>query len=822
MVTENVNNNFEEQESSLFQFAEIWKIIVLNWYWILISVIVALGAAHAYLKYADHVYSHSISMLIKDQSTTPRRAGSIAIEGIVSNTSGFENELEILKSTSINTRVVKTLRLYASYWIEGSIKRVELYNKETPIIVDMPENQLENLRSNIELTITTKGEGYNVVISYPMAGQKAPVSISKNLKSLPAEISTPMGTILLQKNPNAELGSQKLIAYLRPLTATANSYRHRLVVAPSNKTTTLAKATMNDTKTARAIDYLNELFNSYNIDANEDKNEVATKTENFIKERLDHIRSELDSTEINIEVFKKDNELFDVRAKASEELSGTHEYERKMVELQMQTNLLNALYEYINDPAHRGEAIPANLGLSDAGLNAAIKEYNEYVIQRKRLLKSSSEDNPMVQRTNSYIEEMWPTIQMSIDAIRRNMAIQKENIDSQYKKYQSRFSTSPSQERKMNNIARQQEIKASLYLMLLQKQEENYISLASTAAKARIIDDAQCTSMVAPKTSMIYMTALGVGAIAPVALLFLISLLRYNIEGREDVEKLTKASILSDIPLSHKQSTENASLVVRENTNDMMEEAFRGLRTNLRFVLDQGEKVILATSCVPGEGKTFISTNLAMSLALMGKKVILVGLDIRKPRLVKLFNLSNNKSGITSFLTSESDTYDVLDEQIQHGICNENLDILPAGIIPPNPSELVSREKLDLTINLLKEHYDYVILDTPPVGLVSDTLSIGRVADMTLFVCRADYSPKSNFALINALINDKKLPKVNIVLNGIDLKRKKYGYYYGYGKYGRYSKYGYGKYGYGKYGHYGHYGLYGNYGNQDGKSRTEK
>ena len=241
-----------------------------------------------------------------------------------------------------------------------------------------------------------------------------------------------------------------------------------------------------------------------------------------------------------------------------------------------------------------------------------------------------------------------------------------------------------------------------------------------------------------------------------------------------------------------------------------MEEAFRGLRTNLRFVMSDEQKVILCTSCIPGEGKSFVSTNLAMSLALSGKKVIVIGLDIRKPRLVKLFGLPANKRGITTFLSSSDHGFELLDEQIVHGVANPNLDVLPAGIIPPNPGELVTREQLDIAISLLKEHYDYVILDTPPVGLVSDTLSIARVADVSLVVCRADYSPRSNFALINELQKTSKLPRVSLVLNGVDLKKRKYGYYYGYGKYG-------------KYGHYGHYGVYGHYGQHSEKTaHTEK
>ena len=395
---------------------------------------------------------------------------------------------------------------------------------------------------------------------------------------------------------------------------------------------------------------------------------------------------------------------------------------------------------------------------------------------------------------------------MSLDAIRSDVMTQKASADNQYHMFSSRISSTPTQERALTNMSRQQEIKANLYLMLLQKREENYISLASTAAKARIIDSPQYLGKVSPRSAIIWLAALILGLAFPVGLVLLMSLLRYRVGGRDDIEKLTKISILADIPLAGKSVDGERALVVRENTNNAMEEAFRGLRTNLRFILETGEKVILCTSCIPGEGKTFVSTNLAMSLALMGKKVIIVGLDIRKPRLVKLFNISADKKGITTFLSGTDMSYSVLDEQIVKGVINKNLDVLPAGIIPPNPGELISREQLDKAIELLEEHYDYVLLDTPPIGLVSDTLSIGRVADMSLFVCRADYSPRSNFDLINSL-------------NAVDMRKKKYGYYYGYGKYGKYGEYG--KYGYG-YGRYGHYGIYGQYGAHQSKEHTEK
>lgn len=807
------NEENREEEHRGFNLAALWKIVVLHWYWIVLSTIVALGAAFSYLKYTRPVYASNMKILVKDEDSRSRmyRGGQLALEsmGVISNSNGFDNELEILTSSNISQRVIKSLKLYVSYELDGRLRNHELY-KNNPYIVDMPENQLVDLHSLIQLKIDRQGDGVHVAGEIYVPRSKEPILFERSVKELPGSFNTPVGTITLQRNPGvgAELPEQAMYATIMPLEYAAKAYGSRLSVSASSKTTTVAVLNYLDTQPERAIDYLNELFRSYNEDANEDKNEVALKTEEFLKNRISAIREELDATESNLESYKKKNELINLTNDASNALNKLTEYQKEQVELETQLNLVTALLDYVDDPRNAFNVVPSNLGLKDADMSNLLNKYNDYVLQRNRLLKSSSPENPYVKRLTAQLEEMWPTIRLSLKSVRENILTQKRSAEDQYNLFSRRVGEAPTQERSLNNIIRQQEIKVELYLMLLQKREENYISLNSTAAKARVIDDPRSTGQVSPKTKVILLGALVLGLCFPVGLIYLLGLLRYRIEGREDVEMLTKIPVLADIPLAPKSLDGELSLAVRENSNDMMEEAFRGLRTNLRFVLSEKENVIACTSCIPGEGKTFISTNLAMSLALLGKRVIIVGLDIRKPRLVKLFGLSSDHRGITTFLSSDSGDFQDLDKQIHHAVLNPNLDVLPAGVIPPNPGELISREQLDHAIALLREHYDYVIVDTPPVGLVSDTLSAARVADMTIMVCRADYSPRNNFQLINALHHDNKMPKITLVLNGIDLKKRKYGYYYGYGKYSKYSKYGK----YGHYGHYGHYGVYGHYG----------
>ena len=798
------NKENREEEHSGFNLAALWKIVVLHWYWIVLSTIVALGAAFGYLKYKRPVYASNMKILVKDEDSRSRmyRGGQLALEsmGVISNSNGFDNELEILTSSNISQRVIKSLKLYVSYELDGRLRNHELY-KNNPYIVDMPENQLVDLHSLIQLKIDRQGDGVHVEGEIYVPRAKEPILFERSVKELPGSFNTPVGTITLQRNPGvgAELPEKAMYATIMPLEYAAKAYGSRLSVSASSKTTTVAVLNYLDTQPERAIDYLNELFRSYNEDANEDKNEVALKTEEFLKNRISAIREELDATESNLESYKKKNELINLTNDASNALNKLTEYQKEQVELETQLNLVTALLDYVDDPRNAFNVVPSNLGLKDADMSDLLNKYNDYVIQRNRLLKSSSPENPYVKRLTAQLEEMWPTIRLSLKSVRENILTQKRSAEDQYNLFGRRVGEVPTQERSLNNIIRQQEIKAELYLMLLQKREENYISLNSIAAKARVIDDPRSTGKVSPKTEVILLGALVLGLCFPVGLIYLLGLLRYRIEGREDVEMLTKIPVLADIPLAPKSLDGELSLAVRENSNDMMEEAFRGLRTNLRFVLSEKENVIACTSCIPGEGKSFVSTNLAMSLALLGKRVIIVGLDIRKPRLVKLFGLLSDHRGITTFLSSNSGDFQDLDKQIHHAVLNPNLDVLPAGVIPPNPGELISREQLDHAIALLREHYDYVIVDTPPVGLVSDTLSAARVVDMTIMVCRADYSPRNNFQLINALHHDNKMPKITLVLNGIDLKKRKYGYYYGYGKYG-------------KYGHYGHYGVYGHYG----------
>ena len=542
----------------------------------------------------------------------------------------------------------------------------------------------------------------------------------------------------------------------------------------------------------RGQDFINQLLEMYNRNTNNDKNEIAQKTAEFIDERISIISKELGSTEADLETFKRDAGITDLTSEAQIALAGNAEYEKKSVENRTQISLVNDLRKYLKGNEY--EVLPSNVGLQDAALIGAIERYNEMLVERKRLLRTSTENNPAIVNLDTSIRAMKANVQATLEGTLQGLMITKSNLDREASRYSRRISNAPGQERAYVSIARQQEIKAGLYLMLLQKREENAIALAATANNAKIIDEAIADDTpVSPKGKMIYLIALVLGIGIPVGIIYLIELTKFKIEGRADVEKLTSVPVVGDIPLTDEKNDKNGSIAVFENKNNLMSETFRNIRTNLQFMLNNDQKVILVTSTVSGEGKSFVSSNLAISLSLLGKKVVIVGLDIRKPGLNKVFQLSNKERGITQYLSNpETD----LMELVQPSDVNKNLFILPGGTVPPNPTELLARNGLDRAIETLKKNFDYVILDTAPIGMVTDTLLIGRVADLSVYVCRADYTHKAEYTLINELSFEKKLPNLCTVINGVDLKKRKYGYYYGYGKYGKH--YGYGKrYGYG-------------------------
>ena len=814
----------EQPEKSAFDFQTIYTMLVLNWKWFVLSVILCLGCGAIYLRYKTPTFQAQAKMLIKDDESNNRATGKSALLtasnlGIMTNSAGIDNEMEILTSLSIAQQAVRDLKLYTTYKAKGKIKDQLMYKTE-PVFVDLDPGHLEKLIYPIQLVITRDGNEYKVKGQYTVSAfeetEKTVYEIEKTLNGLPARISTRVGTITLNANsqvaPMAD-GATIKVTIVAPKYM-AIKYVKALSVSPTSKTTTIAQMVLTDEIPQRAVDYLRQLTVCYNRQANEDKNEIAVRTEQFINQRLEKINAELGSTEGQLENYKKRNNMVELKMNAAQAVQNQDIFSQKLAEANTQVALLQSISQYMNDPANQYQTLPSNVGLTDQSATQLINKYNDIVLTRNRLLRSASESSPTVTPLTAQLDDLSASIRRAIAQAQKNMATQRQSVAEQYSKYVGQTSATPEQERILTQIGRQQDVKSGLYLMLLQKREENSISLAATADKGKLIDDPQYSGKVSPRGSIIMLLALVLGFLIPGGILYIINFLKFRIEGHDDVEKLTKLPILADIAVAGEDTKTKGDIVVHENKNNQMEEVFRSLRTNLQFIMSKDQKVILFTSSLSGEGKTFTAANLAVSFALLDKKVVLVSLDIRKPRLAELFEIKDHHHGITNLLSMANPTAEDVEKQILNSNVNDNLDILMAGPIPPNPTELIARPTLEMVIDTLKEKYDYVLIDSAPVGLVTDTLQIGRVADATIVLCRADYTPKDSFNYINDLARDNKLPHMTIAINGIDMSKKKYGYYYGYGRYGRYARYG--RYSNHRYG----YGNYGNsrYGNENDTS----
>ena len=810
-----------------FDFQKVFTHLVLSWQWYLLSLVICLSGALFYLRYARPTYQVTARMLVKDEDKTGSNTAKQMLPnmedfGIMNNSSGFDNEVEILQSPVTVHDAVKRLKLYTEYRLEGRIRKKLLHSNQ-PVCVDLDPVSLDSLDyymlegvHAIKMAITKKERGYHVDISL-LNDKKVLKGYSEDIDSLGTSLTTGFGTISFTSNPKYKIYKEDpfengaaLIVSIRPPMVVALDYIKQLNVEPTSKNTSIAAITLKDESASRGIDFINALVYCYNDQANMDKNEIALKTEEFINKRLEKIDAELGTTENSLEDYKRRHSVTQLEADAAQSLQLSAQYAARLAETNTQLQLIDYLKQYVDDPENRHKLIPANIGMNDLSSTQLIADYNKVVQERNRLIRSASEQSPQVQALTGSLDDLATSIRQSLAQARHSAELQRSSVQTQYDRYQGRIGNTPEQERVLTQIGRQQEVRSGLYLLLLQKREENSISLAATADKGKLIAIPLSRGKVSPSKGIVFTLAFLLGLFIPFVILFVRQLMRYRIEGREDVTSLTKVPIVADVPVANEKVKTAAGIVVQADKNNQIDEVFRSLRTNIQFMMKENEKVILFTSSTSGEGKTFLAANLSVSFALLGRKVVLIGCDIRKPALGRLFGTSNQKQGLTNLLRAERVTTENLHKEMCNSGVNPRLDLLLSGPVPPNPTELLSRKNLKDVLDLLSEEYDYIILDTAPVGLVTDTLQLARYANVCCFVCRADYTPKANLALLDSLTQENKLSNACVVLNGVDMSKRKYGYYYGYGRYGKYGRYGYGKYGYGKYG-YGNYGNYGNY-----------
>ena len=785
----------EEEEESI-DFVSIFLKIFSHWRWFIISFFLCGLVAFFYIRYQIPMYEVKSSILIKEQDSQKKNLGSgSAIEvlqdlGGFSMTNNFDNEIQILQSSTLIQKVVEKLGLYINIEQKRNLGYSKPLYKNSPVNVFVTPEEAAKFEGSVKLSMKYSPDGkMSLEGVYYLDNEKC--DFSHEFDSLPGIYPSPVGVFTFTKNEEVIKSvkkSVKLVCYISSPEDVASTYIQNLIIEPVSKTTTIAKLTLMDSHILRAKEFVNQLVTFYNQDANDEKNEVARNSARFIEERIAIINRELGTTENELANFKKRSGLTDLTSDAKLALEENSRYEQQRTLNATQISLVKFLQDYINDPANENGVIPSNVGLEDKNLSTVIEQYNTLIIERKRLLRTSSESNPAVINLNTGIEAMRHSVQTTVKSVLKGLQITQKDIYRQSSKYEARINDAPEQEKQFISISRQQEIKATLYIMLLQKREENAITLAATANNGRVIEKPRAGKFPAtPKKHIVLLVMLLASAGIPIVLIYLLELFKYKIETREDIAKITDVPILAELP--HVQTNKDNAIVVQAGTNDVMEETFRALRTNAMFMLNENEKVILLTSTHQDEGKSFVSSNLAVSMALLGKKVIIVGMDIRKTGLNRAFGIRKKMSGVTEYL-NDPDHIDLADCIIKSDFC-PNLDVLLGGVIPPNPTELVTRPSLERLVDNLKSQYDYVLLDTAPIGIVTDTAIISRVADLCIYVCRANTTTKNSYAYINVLKKDNRFKKLATVINDVDFTKnshqRRYGYGYGYG-YGEGSK----------------------------------
>ena len=750
------------------------------WPWFLISIFISLSVAFLKLRYTTPIYKTTATIIIKDEENGGGMSELTAFAdmGLFSGmgASSIENELGILRSKRLMTDVVKKLQLNIGYIKEGNIRASEVY-AESPIEVQflqLEERQMEKSRSF--MIYGSKDGGFKLV------------NIA-NEEEVSAAFGEPVNldfaTIVINKISRDIIGNEEelpdfpLLISFTAVDNVATSYRQKVQLKLVDEYSSLIELTLNDPVKEKARDILDQLIYEYNRQAIEDKNLVARNTASFIEDRLAIITGELDSVETGKENFKEENQLTDIQAESEMFIENVSDFNKERQEVATQLELSNAMLDYLKTDKS-SDLLPANLGITEEGVNSIISQYNKLVLERNRILSGSTEKNPVVKTLNSQLEQIRGNVLRSLQQMRSNLLIAQEELDQQAALMGSKIASVPGKEKQFRGIERQQNIKESLYLFLLQKREETNLSLAVTAPKAKVVDNAySLAAPVSPKSKIILLAALILGVLIPFIIIYLKNLFNNKVRSQKDIERLARQiPIVGEIPRIKRKEKD----LIAENDRSILAESFRILHTNLQYLLvNAGDKAsgntLFVASTVKGEGKTFVAFNLAITLANAGKKVIIVGADLRNPQLQRYEADAKNLIGVSDYLVNNSL---ILKEIIKKSSLNENLYLLASGTIPPNPSELWRRERAARLFEGLEEEYDYVIVDTAPAMLVTDTFLINKYADLTLYVVRSGYTEQKLLQFAVDARNEGKLHDVSFVLNDVELVNFGYGNKYGY------------------------------------------
>lgn len=752
-----------------------------KWKWFLLSVLVCGGIAWYHYARSPLVYFRSATVIIKDPSNKTSTTGLDRFDNII-NKVNVANEILQFRSKKLMREVLQRLHADISYKLEDGLRSNELYN-QSPVLLSFPDALPEQ---HFAFTVTLKDKKSLVLSDFTGIDVKSDFTVEMYDT---VTLSRGMRVVATPTNYYSDSWTETPIRVAKlPMESMVNYYKSALGIQQEEEESSILTLALKDGSAARAEDILNTLINVYNEEAIKDKNQVAVNTADFINDRLIIIENELGGVESELETFKQRNQIVDIASSAGMYMSESQKYNTDALELETQLRLANFIKDYLTDPAKETDLIPSNTGIGDMNIESQINLYNTAKLKRDHLIDDSSANNPVVLELNNSLRAMKQNIIRAVDNMIVSLNVQRSDAQSREMRAQNRITSIPTKERKMLSIERQQKVKEALYLFLLNKREENALSQAMADNNARVIDGAEgSNSPISPNRNRILLLGLLVGLAIPSLACLGILFLDTRVHSRKDVEDIVSVPYLGEIPQDKEagklNEQESPFLLAKEQRDSTVSEAFRILRTNMAFMArkDLPQQVIIFTSLNEGAGKTFISKNLGMSLVLAKKKVILIDMDIRRGTLSRQFHL--HKTGLTNYL---ADATLSAEDIIQH---QDGFDIIAAGAIAPNPAELLMDERLDNLVTELRRRYDYIVVDSVPVGIIADATISNRIADLTIFVARAGRLDRRQLPEIEQLYKENKLHNMALVLNGADLHRR-YGYY---GYYGYSYKYGYGK-----------------------------
>ncbi|WP_288180017.1 GumC family protein, partial [Bacteroides sp. CAG:633] len=761
---------------------DLFILCLAKWYWFVISLAILLGAATIYLLKTPPVYTRSASLLIKEDGKSGsgnEAAGVLGDIDIFRTSTNINNEMLSMQSPAVMYEVVRRLHLDVNYTTDGRFYNPVIYGSDNPYEVSFFD--LGDAES-ASFTLRPDKDGQVKLTDFTRNGEEAD---GDAVTALNDTVQTPVGRLLVNARPGSTAAQQTVFVSRISMQDATADYSSRLSVALNDEKSTVVNLTLQDVCTQRAEDVLNTLISVYNENWVKDKNQIAVSTSMFINERLGVIERELGNVDEDISSYKSENLLPDVQAAASMYMAESSETNAKIQTLNTQLSMTRYVRSYLTGASSRNQLLPANSGIENSGIEKQIAEYNTLQLRRNDLVANSSETNPLVVDMDHSLHALRDAIIRTLDNYVTTLNTQLRALQQSARQTTARIAANPSQGKYLLSVERQQKVKESLYLFLLQKREENELSQAFTAYNTRVImPPSGSMAPTAPAKKNILLIAFVIGLIIPVAVIFLRESMNTRIRGRKDLDALT-LPFVGEIPqaatkkkgTSDKKSTENNPIVVHEGSRDIINEAFRVLRTNLEFMTDkeQHSNVIVVTSFNPGSGKSFLAMNIAVSLAIKQKKVLVIDGDMRHGSTSAY--VGSPQTGLSNYLSGHvNNLKDIIVTDARHA----NLQFLPVGTIPPNPTELLFSDRLKQLIDTVRSQYDYIFIDCPPIEMVADTQIIEQLADRTLFVVRTGLLERSMLPELQRIYDEKKYKNMALILNGTVGSGGHYGYRYGY------------------------------------------